>query len=214
MLFKKVSIIGVGLIGGSLGMAIRKKKIAARVIGIGRRRSSISKALKLGAIDEATLDLKKGLKGSDLVIISAPTGLVADKIKESVRHINKPAIIIDVASVKERIVARAEKIIRGRKGLCFIGTHPMAGSDETGVSMARPDLFDGAVCIITPTKYTNAAALNKIKKLWQAAGSKIKIMSTKEHDLSVSKVSHLPHLIAYALCSSCVGKDISLAGPG
>lgn len=214
MLFNKISIIGVGLIGGSIGMAAKKKKIARHVVGVGRRLSSISKAKKLGAVDEATLDLKKGIGKSNLIIVAAPTDIVIKKIKECVKYINSPTIIIDVASVKEKIVKEIDNIIKNKKLISFIGTHPMAGSEETGVSMARPDLFNNSICIITPSKHTKIPAANKIKGFWRALGAKVEVMSPDKHDFAVAKVSHLPHMLAYNLVVSCSEEEINLAGPG
>lgn len=213
MLFRKISIVGVGLIGGSIGLAIRKKKIAAQVIGVGRRRSSIAKAVKLGAVSYATLDVKKGVEKSDLIIVSTPVNITIGKIKECARYAKPGAVIMDVTSVKAPIVEKAEAICRKNK-ISFVGTHPMAGLEESGVLASKADLFKGAVCIITPTKSTNKKAFLKVKRFWSLLGAKIEIMPADKHDAAVALVSHLPHLMAYALCACVPSKDLRLAGPG
>ena len=214
MLFKKISIVGVGLIGGSIGMACRKKKIAREVVGIGRRRSSINKAEKLGAIDKGTLNLKEGIEEGDLIIISTPINIVTEKITECARFAKKGAIIIDVASIKVKIVKGADKIIKNKEGISYVGTHPMAGSEESGVSVAKPDLFKNAICIITPSKYTEDSALKKVKRFWRMLEAKIEIMPASKHDLAVAQISHLPHLLAYGLCASIPIEGARLAGSG
>ena len=214
MLFKRISIVGVGLIGGSIGMACRDKGITSEVIGVGRRRSSINKALKLGAIDKGTLNLKCGISKSDLIIVSTPVAVVIKKIKECIRYAKTEAVIIDVTSVKTPIVEAIDKIIKRKKGIYFIGTHPMAGSEESGVAVARRDLFKNSMCIITPSKHTNKMALSKINSFWKAIGAKTEIMPCEKHDLAVAHISHLPHLLAYSLCAPVLSRNMRLAGPG
>lgn len=195
-------------------MACRKKKIARQIVGIGRRRSSINKALKLRAIDKGTLNLKKGIEGSDLIIVSTPVGIVVEKIKECIEYAKGKAIIIDVASAKEKIVKEADKIIKNKKDISFVGTHPMAGSEESGVSVAEPDLFNNSICIITPSEHTKGQALVKVKRFWKTLGARIETVPASRHDLVVARISHLPHLLAYSLCASVHLKDIRLAGSG
>ncbi|MFH0731947.1 MAG: prephenate dehydrogenase [Candidatus Omnitrophota bacterium] len=211
-MFKKIAIIGVGLIGGSIGIACRKEGIAKQVIGIGRRRSSINKAKRLGAIDIGTLSVKRGVRESDLIIVATPVNIVIDKIKECVKFLDGNAIIIDVTSIKSEIVDKADKIVKNKKGISFVGTHPMAGSEESGVAVARADLFKNSACIITPSKYTDKASLAKVKRFWQALGAGIKTMPASQHDMVVGSLSHLPHIIAFAVCASVDPGHIPLAG--
>ncbi len=213
MLFRRISIVGVGLIGGSIGLAIKKKKIAAEVTGIGRRRSSIAKAVKLGAVSSATLDVKKGVEKSDLIIVCTPVNIAVSKIKECARYAKPGAVIMDVTSVKAPIVEKAEAVCRKNK-IFFVGAHPMAGLEESGVSAAKADLFKGAVCIITPTKSTNPKAFSKVRRFWSLLGSKIEIMPAGKHDAAVALISHLPHLIAYTICACADAESLKLAGPG
>jgi len=195
--FNNVSIIGVGLIGGSLGLAIKRKKLSNKVIGVGRRKSSISSAKKKGAIDEATLDIGKGVRESDLVIIATPINKVIDIAKKVVKHLPVGAILLDVASTKSNIVLEIEKIVPPY--VSYIGTHPIAGSEKKGVKFAEDTMFDNANCIITPTSRTDEEVLTRIKKFWENLGSRIIVMSPQMHDKIVSNISHIPHLIAAVL---------------
>ncbi|NQT95757.1 MAG: prephenate dehydrogenase [Candidatus Omnitrophica bacterium] len=211
-MFKKITIVGVGLIGGSIGLAVKKRKLAREVIGVGRRAVSIRKALRKKAIDKGLLDLKKGVCGADLIIIATAVDKVMPKIKEVTRYADKGAIIIDVNSTKEKVVSFANRVVK--RGLFFVGTHPLAGSEQSGVLHAEKDLFKDSVCIITPAKKTNKNALEKIKKFWKALGARVEVMSPASHDKAVSNISHLPHILSYALCNSVLNKELRLTGSG
>jgi len=211
-MFKKIAIIGVGLIGGSIGLAVKEKKLAKEVIGIGRRRSSIRNALKKGAVDRATLDLREGVKEADLIIVATSVDKVMTKIKEAAPCAKAKAIIIDVNGTKKNVVEYADKIMPKR--ICFVGTHPLAGLDQSGVLFADSRLFDNTVCIITPTRHTNKTALRKIIRFWERLSARVKILSPQAHDIVVARVSHLPHILSYNLCSIISSKDIKMAGSG
>jgi len=211
-MFKRIAIIGVGLIGGSIGLAIRKNRLAFKVIGIGRRKVSIDKALRKSAIDSGTLNLKQGIKGADLIIIATPADKVELKIKEVSKYAEKGAIVIDVNSTKQGVINIAQKSLP--KDIFFVGTHPIAGSEQTGVFSSNDKLFNGSICIITPTPRANKEALEKIKRFWESIGARVKIMSPKLHDNIVADISHLPHILAYTLCNAISQKDIKMAGTG
>ncbi len=211
-MFERIAIIGVGLIGGSIGLAARKNKLASKVIGIGRRKVSIDKAIKRGAVDIGTLSLRQGVKDSDLIIIATPVDKVEIKIREAARHAKKGAIIIDVNSTKQKVVSNAQRCLP--KGIFFVGTHPIAGSEQTGVFSSDAELFRGSICIMTPTAHTDKKALDRIKSFWINIGADVRLMSPKFHDNIVADISHLPHLIAYALCNTVVAKDLKIAGNG
>lgn len=212
ILFNRVVIIGLGLIGGSLGLVIKDKRLAKEVIGISRRKSTIQKALAMKAVDNVTLDLKKGVKGADLVIIAAPVFKIVSIAKIIAPLLKKGAILTDAGSTKRYIVSNIEKIVPG--GLYFVGSHPMAGSEKSGVVHADKNLFKGAFCVLTKTKNTNPTALNKIKRFWSGLGMKVVIMSPKEHDKAVSRISHLPHSVAISLVNSLGQADLRLAAGG
>jgi len=209
-IFNKIAIIGVGLIGGSLGLAVRKKRIAGEVIGIARRESSRKKALKFKAVGSATLDFKKAIKDADLVVLAVPVGKIIGLAKQAVRGMKKGAILTDVGSSKENIVRKAEKIA-GKK-VHFIGSHPMAGSDKKSVENASSSIFTNAPLILTKTKNTDKKSLNRLIKFWQSLGCRVFVISPEKHDKFVSLSSYLPHVISYTLSFSQTKDSVKFAG--
>ncbi len=211
-MFKRVTIIGLGLIGGSVGLAIKKKRIAKKVVGVSRRKSTIRRALSLGVVNEVTLDVKKGIKGSDLVILTAPVLKIIDIAVSILPFLKKGAILIDAGSTKRDIVKRIESVLPS--GVHFVGSHPLAGSEQSGVIYADKDLFKGSYCILTKTPKTNIKALNKVKRFWNMVGSKVVVMPPEVHDKVVSGLSHLPHAASVALCNSSTKRNLHLAAGG
>lgn len=211
-LFNKVAIIGVGLIGGSIGMAIRKKRLAKEIIGVCRKRKSLENAIRKKAIDRGFLDIEKAVWGADLVILATPILSMPKLIKGALGFLKKDCVLMDVGSTKAQITKAIEGIIS--KDIKFVGTHPMAGSEKSGVNAADANLFCGALCIITKTKNTDRNALKRIKLLWQTLGADIKIMKPSVHDRIISTTSHLPHLVAANLVSSVPRKDFEFAATG
>lgn len=211
-LFNKITIIGVGLIGGSIGLALKKRKLTQEVVGLCRRKSSQKKAEKFKAVDRASLDFKTALKDADLVIVAVPVLQIVEIAIAASRFMKKGAIIIDVGSVKGKIVKAVEKRIR--KDIHFIGAHPLAGSEKSGVVNAKDNLFENSICIIAKTNKTDTVALNKIRKFWQALGARAVILSPKEHDRIAAQISHLPHLLAMSLCLSVDKKSLKFASSG
>jgi len=200
MRFKKVAIIGVGLIGGSLGMAIKSRRLAELITGVTRHRSTLISAKKHKALDRTTLDLRKAVKDADLVIIATPISRIVKIAKDIFPHLKPGCIVTDVGSVKGVIVREIEKMARiRRKEIYFVGGHPMAGSEKSGVSFAKSDLFKNTVCFLTSTPRTDQGALNKVKNLWGKIGAVTEIVSPQKHDRIVAYISHLPHLLAYNL---------------
>ena len=197
MRFRQITIIGVGLIGGSIGLAVKKKGLASRVVGVTAHKSSLKKARRRGAIDAGILNVKNSVLGSDMVILATPVDKILDVLKKVKPCLKKGCIVIDVGSIKGSIVQKAEEII-GSKGY-FVGTHPMAGSEQRGVDKANRDLFRNAPCILTRTGKTDRKALKAVANFWKIMGSKIYVLSPREHDNKISKVSHLPHVVACAL---------------
>lgn len=199
-LFNKIAIVGVGLIGGSIGLAIKKKKIANKVIGIGHHKKSIKLALKIKAIDEGSLDINK-VKGADLIILATPPQAIIDIFPKLSKLIGEKPIVIDVGSIKEKIIEAASKT-----GINFIGCHPLAGLEKKGPENANTDMFSGSICLLTPPKKTSAEAMKKIRALWKTLGSKTIVISAREHDNILSFVSHLPHAVIFSLMD-CIDKD-------
>lgn len=213
--FHKVSIIGVGLIGASLGLAMRKRALCENIHGFGRNEGNLLRAKEKGIIDSYSLDLKEVCEDSDLIVLSTPVGVFLEIVKNISPYLKKSSIIIDVGSVKGRLVYEIETIIP--EGVSYVGTHPIAGSDKSGIDDARPELFEGARCIITPTDKTDKNALEKVMHLWQRVGCHVELMDPMRHDEIYGAVSHLPHVIAYSLVNAIGDIDsefIKYAGQG
>ena len=212
--FKKITIIGVGLIGGSIGLAIRKKKIATEVMGVFRHRSTMNKALKYGAVDKGTMDMKEGVKDARLVILATPVHSIPVLAAEASKFTKRGAIITDAGSTKEWIVGEVEKVLGSTSETFFVGSHPMAGSEHTGVGFAKGNLFEDSPCIVTKTARTDRKAIAKVASFWKSLGGKVSIMSPVEHDRTVSLVSHLPHVVAFGLAGAVPGREMAVAAEG
>ncbi|MCK5306039.1 MAG: prephenate dehydrogenase/arogenate dehydrogenase family protein [Candidatus Omnitrophica bacterium] len=210
--FKKIAILGVGLIGGSIGLAVKKKGAAQEIRGLTTKRSTLAKALCRKAIDSGTLSLKKAVSGADLVIICTPVKMVSRIIKKILPYLKKGCLITDVASTKGEIVEEVEKILPS--GVSFVGGHPMAGSERTGVEFARAGLFEGSVCIVTKSKRTTLNDLKKISAFWRKLGAKVKVLTPGRHDEIVARISHLPHLAAVALVNELNNGDTDFVSSG
>jgi len=213
-LFNKVTIIGVGLIGGSIGLAIKKKGLAKEVTGVFRRPSTLRRALRHKAIDNGTLRVEEGVKGADLIILATPVYSIPLVGREAIRYADAGAIITDAGSTKIWVVARMETLAASARSIFFVGSHPMAGSENAGVEFATADLFKSSPCIVTRTARTDEAALKKVAAFWEALGARVKVMSPGAHDKSISLVSHLPHLVAFSLAGAIPEKDIVYAAEG
>ncbi|MCX5750367.1 MAG: prephenate dehydrogenase/arogenate dehydrogenase family protein [Candidatus Saganbacteria bacterium] len=201
---KKVAIIGLGLIGGSLGLAIKEKGLADEVVGIPRREVTIAEAVKAGAIDRGTLVLEEGVKNADLIFICTPIHLVIPKLREILPWLKPGAIVTDVASTKGEIVKTAEKIMP--KGTHFIGGHPMAGKEKTGIAVAERDLFAGKTYILTPTAKTSKKAFSLLADFILALEVRKLEIDPKTHDFVVAGISHLPLAVAAALVETVASK--------
>ncbi|MDO8585704.1 MAG: prephenate dehydrogenase [Armatimonadota bacterium] len=197
--FDVIAIVGVGLIGGSLGMAARARGLTKRVIGIGRNEARLDRAKQLNAIDSYTLDRSQGVAEADLVVVCTPVRDIVPNIKAFAGSLKEGAIVTDVGSTKAEVVSGAEAVLGA--GPHFVGGHPMAGSEASGVEAARPDLFEGAAYIITPTDRTNLSAMRKMLKFAKAIGARTIVMSPEEHDYATALVSHVPHVLAAAALS-------------
>lgn len=212
--FNKVTIIGLGLIGGSIGLAIKKKGVANEVIGVFRRESTLKRALKAGAVDKATMFIEGGVNESDLIIVSSPVHSIPKIIKLAAKYAKKGAIITDAGSTKAWIVSSVERGLAKAGKIHFVGSHPMAGSEHAGVEFARANLFEKAPCIVTRTAATDRASLKKVIKFWDSLGAIVKVMSPASHDRSVSLISHLPHIVAFGLAGSVPLRELQYAAEG
>lgn len=196
-LFRRVAIVGVGFMGASLGLAIKKKKLAKEIIGIGHHETSLREAIDVGAIDESTMDLKKGIQGADLIILATPVNAILEALDVIGAEFKRSVIITDVGSSKTAIVDRAEKVLH--HSVLFVGSHPLVGSEKKGPTYANAALYETGTCVMTPTDKTNRLARDKMKQFWSQLGMNVKMMTPAEHDESLAFISHLPHLTSFAL---------------
>jgi prephenate dehydrogenase len=213
--FDKVAIVGVGLIGGSIGLALRERKLAREVIGIGRRETVLQSAKKLGAIDRGTTSLAEGVSEAEIVVVCTPVDTVAEIALQVAEHCPPRTTITDAGSTKETIVAQVDSALTGRRdGPWFIGSHPLAGDHRTGVESARAELFDGRTTIVTPTEHSHRAATLDVTRFWRSLGADVITLSPAEHDAALAATSHLPHLVAYALAFATPKELLPLAASG
>lgn len=193
--FERVAIIGLGLIGGSLGHAIRRGKLAGHVAGYARSAETRARALEIGFIDSAHETAADAVKNADLVVICTPVGALGPVAAEIEPCLKSGAILTDVGSVKMAVVRDISPYVP--EGVHFIPGHPIAGTEQSGPDSGFAELFDGRWCILTPGPAADRGAVAKLAAFWQACGSKVDYMEPKHHDLVLAIVSHLPHLIAY-----------------
>ena len=196
--FQKITIVGVGLLGGSIGLAVRSRKLAGEVAGYVRRAASLKDCERAAAVDYATTDLLAAVSKADLVILCTPLAQMPSLAQQILPALKRGAIVTDVGSVKAGVVRELESVI-AKTGAHFVGSHPMAGGEKMGVLAARADLFDHHVCIVTPTKKSNAAVVRKLEQFWKSLGARTVKLAAAEHDRLVSRASHLPHVVAAAL---------------
>lgn len=207
-----VAIVGVGLIGASIGLAMRQRNLAKNIVGIGRRQASLRIARGNGAVDHTTIDLNKGVAEAELVIVCTPVGRVVEHVRQAASHCPERALLTDVGSVKQAIV---EPLDTGLARACrFLGGHPVAGSEKAGPANAMANLFEGRVTILTPTKNTRAEDFDLLSDLWQSLGSVVVKMTPEEHDQALAVVSHLPHAAAVVLAMTAPEKLFRFCGTG
>lgn len=202
----KIAIIGLGLIGGSLGLALKAAQNPGfKVVGIPRREETIAEALKLGAIDEGTTDLKKGVEGAAVIFICTPINRIIPILTEISPLLSPATIVTDVGSTKQEIVAAAEKIVP--KGISFIGGHPLAGKETTKLEAAEAGLFRGKKWVLTRTSRTSPRGRVKLTEIISLTGAEILELEPKKHDLVLAAVSHLPLVVAVALVNAVAGEE-------
>ncbi len=206
--FNKISIIGTGLIGGSLGLAIKQKGMAKEVFGIAKHQETIKEAIEIGAIDKGSLRLKD-VEKSELIIVCTPVGEIVSTIQKIIPFLDQSCLITDVGSTKEEIVKEVNKFLPPH--IHFVGGHPLAGSEKRGIKAAQANLFEGSLAFLTKSKQTNQDALNKIKQFWKEIGTRTKVISTDKHDKIVAAISHLPHIVAVSLTNSVQSEHLKYA---
>ena len=198
-MFRKIVIAGVGLIGGSLGLALCKRNLASEVVGVEPNEDNLELAIQVGAVHRGA-PLAEALSGAELLILATPIGVALGVLEMALPYLSPGSIVTDVGSVKGRLVERAEAMLP--EGIHFVGGHPMAGLEVAGVAGAREDLFEGASYLLTPTGRTDRAALTRLKQLIEGLGAKPMELEYHEHDQAVAVISHLPHLVAAALVNT------------
>lgn len=199
--FQKITLVGVGMLGGSVGLAAKKRGVAGCITGFVRRAESIEECLAVGAVDQATQDVAEAVTGASLVVLCTPVAGMGDIAAQIKPHLSPKAVVTDVGSVKASVVAEVEPVLPR-----FIGSHPMCGSEKTGVASACADLFNDAVCAVTPTAQSASDALEKVNQFWEVLGSRVIALSAKQHDAIVARTSHLPHVLASALVKTILTK--------
>ena len=199
-MFKKVCIIGCGLIDSSIARAIKKNKLAKKIVSSNRSNAANKKVVKLKIVDEASSDTKKITKESDLIIIATPLSSYKDVILKIKNSLKNGAILTDVGSVKKNVIPIVEKNIP--KNISWISSHPIAGTEESGPESGFSELFKNRWCILTPSKKAKKKDIKLLETFWKKIGSKVDTMNAKEHDYILSITSHIPHLIAYNIVNT------------
>ncbi|MFN0006124.1 MAG: prephenate dehydrogenase [Burkholderiaceae bacterium] len=218
MHFKKLALIGCGLIGGSFALALKRAQAIERVSGFSASLSTREKALSLHVIDESANSIQEAVQGADLVLVAVPVNAIEACLSNIRESLNDEALVMDVGSTKHQITLAAQRALKERLH-CFVPAHPIAGKERHGVAHAEATLFDHHKTILTPTPQSDAHLVALAKQVWQTIGSTVSIMSPEEHDQALAAISHLPHLIAFAAVNAIAQQDqrdlfLSLAGPG
>jgi prephenate dehydrogenase len=195
---QRLAVVGVGLLGGSLALAARAHGLAREIVGVGRDRGRLEAPLRAGAVDRVTTSVAEGVRDADVIVLAA-TVLANERLLGEVWGAMTPgALVTDVGSTKRGIVSAAERLAAGQPR-AFVGSHPMAGSEQSGFGVARADLFRGATVIITPTDASDPAAVKGVTALWETLGARVSALDPDTHDRVVAAISHLPHVAAWAL---------------
>jgi prephenate dehydrogenase len=199
-LFERMVIAGVGLIGGSLGLAARGRSLVGEVVGYGRGEENLKIARDRGAIDRYSRSPEEAADGADLVVLAVPVRSLRPVAERMLPHARQDAVVIDVGSVKGKVVQSLSPLVRSPAA--FVGCHPIAGTEHSGAANALPNLFEGQLCIVTPTPSTVPRALARVRGFWERLGMRVESMPPADHDRLLALVSHLPHVVAYALVTA------------
>ena len=205
VLIPRLTVIGVGLIGGSLALALKQAGAVGEVVGCGRGRPNLEKALELGIIDRYSRDPAEAVKGADLVFLATPVSTFAAVVEELLPGLQSGAVMTDGGSVKEAVVAAVEPLLP--EGVQFVPGHPIAGTENSGAEAAFATLYQGKRCILTPTERTAPDAVERVENMWRLVGSEVVRMSLHKHDRILAAISHLPHMVAYALVNAVGSYD-------
>ncbi|MEJ2683125.1 MAG: prephenate dehydrogenase/arogenate dehydrogenase family protein [Candidatus Sulfobium sp.] len=207
LFFNKVTILGVGLIGASFALALKKNGLCGGIAGFGRSAENLAEARKRGIIDSFERSAAEACKDADLVVLATPVRTFPDLVRQSSGSFKPGSVVTDTGSVKGDLVYEVEKLMPA--GVRYIGSHPIAGGDRSGIDSSRADLFEKSKCIVTPTADSDSSALEMITGLWRSIGADVITMDPARHDRIYASVSHLPHVVAYALVNTAADMDPS-----
>jgi len=212
MLFDQITIVGVGLIGGSVGLAAKVRGVARRIVGVGREPGNLARAVELGAIHSGTCDLAEGVRHAGLIVVCTPVDQIAEIIVQAAPNCRRGTTFTDGGSTKGNIV----NLVAGKlpEGIEFVPGHPLAGSEKTGAENAQSELFVKRTTVVTPTPANSPAAIERVVQFWQALGSVVVMMSPEDHDRALAATSHLPHALAAALAGMTPIDLLSLTAGG
>jgi prephenate dehydrogenase len=205
ILVPKLAIVGVGLIGGSLALALKAAGVVGEVVGIGRSLANLEKALELGVVDGITQDPAEGVADADLVFLATPVLTLTEMASRVLPHMKPGAVLTDGGSVKGFVARAIEPLVP--KGVHFVPGHPIAGTEKSGAEAAFATLYHRRRCILTPTAQTDPAALRLVRRVWETAGCEVVEMDVEKHDRILGAISHLPHMVAYSLVNAVSSYD-------
>ena len=203
--FSRVCVIGVGLIGGSIALGMRRLGLADEIVGFGRTERNLKDALRIGAITSFTRRIERAVDGCDLIILAVPVLTMPKLVKSARKYFREGAILTDVGSTKANLIKVIEPMLDER--VEFVPAHPIAGREKSGARYSDPEIFRTRWTIITPARSTTKDSLRKIKQLWEKLGSKVEVMKPELHDRIMAYVSHLPHIVAYSLVGALLEID-------
>lgn len=206
VIIERLAIIGTGLIGGSLARALRAAGVVTTIVGCDADPGNLEQALALGVVDEIASNAAEAVRGAQVVFISVPVCAIPAVVREIAPFLAPGCVVTDGGSVKAAIVSECEGLMP--PGCCFLGGHPIAGTEHSGVAAAFATLYHGKRCILTPTGNTDPAAFDTVSRLWQAAGAQVCSMEAGHHDRIFAEISHLPHAVAYALVHAVGSADV------
>ena len=217
-MYEQLGLVGCGLMGGSFALALKRAGLVKRVVGFSPSKTTTSRALQMGVIDQIATSASNAATGSDLVLIAVPVSATEASFQAIAQELSSNCLVMDVGSTKSDVLAAAKAAL-GNNLAQFVPAHPIAGKEVAGVEHADADLYTGCQVILTPTDLTDKTKLKQATALWQALGCKVRHMSATDHDAAFAAVSHLPHLLAFAFINSISGQKqrsefLDLAGPG
>ena len=209
---KTIVIVGLGLMGASLALALRKKFPRSHITGFSSSKDTLRKAKRSGIIQSGSTEAREVIPGADFVVLATPLSIEAKKILEIDRFAKPGLAVTDMGSVKGKLIQWSDK--QKFKNIHFVGSHPMAGSHHRGLGAARPDLFQHSTCFVVKSKKTNLVALKKVIQFWKLICARIEVLDARTHDAIVARISHLPHVLASLLVKGTDSKSLNFAGPG